>query len=86
MDPTLAFPPATPFTVHASAVLEVPVTIAAYCEEVPSVTLFAPSKSTVTTDAPWGVWDCDCAASATARLCEAVGLATLVAVIVTCED
>jgi hypothetical protein len=86
MNPTLAFPPATPFTLQASALSEVPVTIAAYCEEVPSVTLVAPSRSTVTTDAPVGVCDCDCAASATARLCEAVGLATLVAVIVTCED
>ena len=80
MIPTLAFPPATPFTLQASAVSEVPVTIAAYCEEVPSVTLVAPSRSTVTADAPVGVWDCDCAASATTRLCEAVGPATLVAI------
>jgi hypothetical protein len=84
MNPTLAFPPAAPFTLQVTALSEVPVTIAAYCEEVPSVTLVAPSRSTVTADAPVGALDC--AASATARLCEAVGLATLVAVIVTCED
>jgi hypothetical protein len=84
MNPTVAFPPATPFTLHSTAVSEVPVTIAAYCEEVPSVTLVAPFRSSVTTDAPAGAFGC--AASATARLCEAVGLATLVAVIVTPED
>jgi hypothetical protein len=84
INPAMALPPAAPFTLQFTAVLEVPVTVAAYCDVVPNVTLVGPFRSNVTADVPVGVFGW--VASATPRLCEAVGLATLVAVIVTCED
>jgi hypothetical protein len=64
--------------------LEVPVTLARYCAEVPSVTLVGPLRSSVTGDAPEGTFAG--AESATPRLCEELGLARLVAVIVTFDD
>jgi hypothetical protein len=84
MSPTAGLPPATPFTLQSTAVSAVPVTVAAYWAEVPSVTLVGPFRSSVT-----GVVSkeaLDGAESATPRLCEEAGLATLVAVIVTFED
>ena len=86
MEPTLAFPPATPFTLQVTALLELPVTIAAYCEEVPERDAGSSIQEHRHTDAPVDV------GTATARRvrqqdsCETVGLATLVAVIVTFED
>jgi hypothetical protein len=82
MEPTVVFPPATPFTLQVTAVFVLPVTVAMYCAEVASVTVVAPSRARVTgsSDVVFGV------ASATGRLFETVGVAALVAVIVTFGD
>jgi hypothetical protein len=48
MVPTVPFPPADPFTLHITPVFELPFTVAAYCDEVPSVTLVAPLRLSVT--------------------------------------
>jgi hypothetical protein len=83
MEPTAVFPPATPFTLQVTAVFALPVTVAMYCDVVPSVTLVAPTRvrTTGSSDVVFAG-----AASATGRLFETVGVAALVAVIVTCED
>jgi hypothetical protein len=84
IEPTVALPPATPFTLQVTSVFALPVTVAVYCDEVPSVTLDAPLSATVTGGACTGV--VGGTANATGRLCETEGLATLVAVIITFED
>ena len=78
--PTVPFPPADPFTLHITPVFELPVTVAAYCEDVPSVTVVAPLRESVTVGGGGG------ATSATIRLRETVLSAALVAVIVTFEE
>jgi hypothetical protein len=83
MVPSTAFPPTTPFTLQVTAVFVLPVTAAMYCDEVPSVTVVAPSMATVTGSS--GVVFAG-VASATGRLFETVGVAALVAVIVTFGD
>jgi hypothetical protein len=62
-----------------TAVFVLPFTVAAYCEDVPSVTVVMPLRARVTCGAFGG-------ASTTERLCETDGSAILVAVIVTFED
>jgi hypothetical protein len=59
-------------------VFELPVTVAAYCEDVPSVTVLAPLRESVTVGGG--------ATSATIRLRETVLSAALVAVMVTFEE
>ena len=79
MEPIDGFPPITPFTLHVTLVLVLPVIVAVYWDVVPSVTFAGPFNARVTgvlTVGGGGV------ASATGRLCETVGLATLVAVMV----
>ena len=83
IEPTVAFPPATPFTLQVTSVFVLPVTVAVYCDEVPSVTLDAPLRATITGGGTGVVGG---TANATGRLCETDGLATLVAVIITFED
>jgi hypothetical protein len=83
MKPYAVSPPTIPSTLHVTPVFELPVTVAAYCDEVPSVTLVAPLKVRVTVDPPPLLAG---AASVTARLCETDGSAMLVAVIVTFDD
>jgi hypothetical protein len=63
-------------------VFELPVTVAAYCEELPSVTLVAPLNVRVTVEPPALL----AAASVIARLCETDGSAALVAFMVTFDD
>jgi hypothetical protein len=79
------FPPATPFTLHVTPVFVLPVTTAVYCDDVPSVTVVGPSTASVTLD-PLSAGSGDGAASVTGRLFETVGLAALVAVMVTVAD
>jgi hypothetical protein len=62
--------------------LLVPVTVAMYCDVVPGATLVAPLSVNVTVGDVLGGG----VASATGRLCETEGLATLVAVIIIFED
>jgi hypothetical protein len=81
MEPTVEFPPATPFTLHLTCVLLLPETLAVYCALVPTVTLFAPLNDSVTLGGGGGG-----EISETERLCETVGSATLVALMVTAED
>jgi hypothetical protein len=45
IEPTVAFPPATPFTLQVTALSELPVTVAEYCDWAPSVTVVGPDKS-----------------------------------------
>ena len=86
MEPTVAFPLATPFTLQVTAVFELPVTVAEYCDTVPNVTLAGPLRTRVTAEPlPVPPGDCGGAVSSTARPSEAIGFATLVAVIVTFE-
>ncbi len=77
MKPYALLPPTTPSTLHVTPVFEFPLTLAAYCDDAPNVTLVAPLNVSVTGGAATG------AASATERFCETDGSATLVAVIVT---
>ena len=79
MDPAVRLPPTTPFTLQTTPVFELPVTVAAYCDEVPSVTLVAPVRLSVTRAGGGG----GAAAKATVRLCATVESAILVAMIVT---
>jgi hypothetical protein len=81
MEPTVRLPPATPFTLQITPVFEVPVTVAAYCDEFPSVTFVAPLKLSVTVRGGGGG-----AASVTSRLRETEGSAVLVAVMVIVEE
>lgn len=79
MEPNVPFPPWMPFTLQVTPVLLVPVTVALYGAVVPSVTLVAPLTVTLTVGGAGAV-------SVTARLCETVESARLVAVIVIFED
>jgi hypothetical protein len=83
MVPTEASPPFMPSTLQMTAVLVLPVTVAAYCDEAPSVTLVAPLNVTVTDEPSGGTGG---EVSVTTRLCETEGSAMLVAVIVTFGD
>jgi hypothetical protein len=86
MEPTVEFPPATPFTLQVTAVFELPVTVAEYGDTVPSVTLAGPLKTRLTEEpVPVPPGGCGGAVRRTARPSEARGFATLVAVIVTFE-
>jgi hypothetical protein len=78
--PTVPFPPADPFTLHITPVFELPVTVAAYCEDVPSVTVPAPLRERVTAGGGGGE------ASVTIRFRATVVSATLVAVMVTFKE
>jgi len=78
INPTVRFPPAIPFTLQVTPVFELPVTVAAYCDELPNVTEVAPLSVRVTVGG--GV------TSVTVRLRATEGSATLVAVIVTVKD
>ena len=69
-----------PSTLHLTPVFELPVTVAVYCDEVPSVILAAPLRVTATTGGGAG------AASVTVRLRATVESAMLVAVIVTFDE
>jgi hypothetical protein len=80
MVPTAAPPPWIPLTVQITPVFVLPVTIAAYFDEFPSITLAAPLRVTDTTGAG-GVGGG--AIRFTARLCDFEESATLAAVIVT---
>jgi hypothetical protein len=81
MMPTVWFPPATPFTLQVTPLFELPVTAAANCEDVPSVTVVAPLKLSVTIGGGGGG-----ATSVMVRLPPTAGSATLVAVIVIFEE
>jgi hypothetical protein len=82
MEPYAVSPPTIPSTLQVTPVFELPVTVAAYCAEVPSVTLVAPLNVRVTGDpAPLLA-----AASVIARLCETDGSTALVAVMVIFDD
>jgi hypothetical protein len=83
MEPTVAFPLAIPFTLQVTAVFALPVTVALYCDELPSVTVVAPSRVSATDPSAVVFGGM---ASATGRLFETVGEAALVAVIVTFGD
>jgi hypothetical protein len=74
-----------PSTLQVTFVSELPVTVATYCDEVPSVTVVAPLSANVTGVSPPLPPPVGGAASATARLCETLESATLVAVIVTSD-
>jgi hypothetical protein len=80
MVPTAAPPPWMPFTVQITPVFVLPVTVATYFDEFPSITLAAPLRLTDTTGAG-GVGGG--AIRLTARLCDLEESATLAAVIVT---
>jgi hypothetical protein len=82
MEPTVVFPPTTPFTLQVTSVFVLPVTVAAYCDDLPTMTLDGPLRTTVTVE-PLPPGTCGGAARSTASPCETVGSATLVAVIVT---
>jgi hypothetical protein len=60
-------------------VFVLPFTVAAYCDEVPSVTVVTPLRASVTVGVVGG-------SSTTRRVCATDGSATLVAMIVTFED
>jgi hypothetical protein len=72
-----------PSTLQVTPVFELPFTVAAYCEELPSVTLVGPLKVKVTVVPPPLLAG---AASVTARLWETDGSTALVTVIVTFDD
>jgi hypothetical protein len=73
-------PPVTPFTVQVTAVFELPVTLARYCEELPRFTLVAPVSMSVTVPPPGGG-----DVNVVTRLFATEVLATLVAVMVTVD-
>jgi hypothetical protein len=79
MRPSVWFPPTTPLTFHLTPVFELPLTTAAYCDEVPNVTVVAPVNVRVGGGGGG-------ATSITVRLCVTELSATLVAVIVTCDE
>jgi hypothetical protein len=79
MEPAVLSPPTTPFTLQMTAVFPLPFTVAAYCEEVPSVTVVRPLSANVTFGA-FGAF------RTTEILCATDGSALLVAVIATFED
>ena len=80
MEPQAAFPPTTPFTLHVTPVFELPLTTAAYCDEVPNLTALAPLNVIVMAGGGGGG-----ATSVTVRLRATEGSAALVAVIVTVD-
>lgn len=67
-----------PLTLHVTAVSEVPVTTAEYCEDAPSITVVAPERAMVT---GFGA-----AASVTARLLDTEESAALVALMAICDE
>lgn len=79
MVPMDASPPTIPSTLHVTAEMLVPVTVAAYCAEALRATLVAPLNVTVIFGGAGGV------VSVTERLCDTDASAWLVAVIVTFE-
>jgi hypothetical protein len=81
MKPSAVLPPLIPSTLHVMPVFELPVTVAVYCDEVPSTTLAAPFRVTVTVGGGGAG-----AASVTVRLRATVESAMLVAVIVTFDE
>jgi hypothetical protein len=81
MMPTVWFPPATPFTLQVTPLFELPVTVAAYCEDLPSVTVVAPLRLIVTIGGGGGG-----ETSVMVKLSATEGSATLVAVIVIFEE
>jgi hypothetical protein len=81
MEPTVRFPPTVPFTLQITPVFELPVTVAAYCDEFPREMLDAPVRVIVTVGGGGGG-----ATSETVRLRITEGSATVVAVIVTFEE
>jgi hypothetical protein len=86
MVPTVALPPAVPFTAQETPVLLVPVTAAEYWDDVPSVTLLAPEIAMVIVGVLPPLTVGGGVARATERLLDADGSAALVAVMVTLED
>jgi hypothetical protein len=78
INPRVRFPPTTPFTLHITPVFELPVTVAAYCDELPNVTVAAPLSVRVTVGGG--------GTSLSVRLLVTEESATLVAVIVTFKD
>ena len=85
--PTDALPPVMPFTLQITAVFELPVTVAEYCDAVPSVTLVAPVTTRFTAEpGPLPPEAGGGAVRSTARPSETDGSAMLVAAIVILED
>jgi hypothetical protein len=81
MEPRVRLPPTTPLTLHVTLVSELPVTVAEYRDDMPSVTLIAPLRVSVTVRGGGGG-----VVRVTARLSATDESAALVAVIVTCDD
>jgi hypothetical protein len=81
MRPSVWFPPTTPLTFHLTPVFELPVTVAAYCDEVPNVTVVAPLSVRLMVGGGGGG-----ATSMTVRLRATEGSATLTAAIVTVDE
>jgi hypothetical protein len=81
MEPMVWFPPTTPLTLQITPVFELPFTVAAYCDELPNVTVAVPVRVSVTVGGGG-----EGATRVTLRLRTAEGSATLVAVIVTFEE
>jgi hypothetical protein len=52
MEPVVLFPPATPFTLQVTVALELPVTVAEYCDWSPSITVPGPVRSIETESLP----------------------------------
>jgi hypothetical protein len=73
-----------PFTLHFTAVFALPLTVAAYCEELPRTTLVAPVRVRVTGPPPPG--GVGGVVRVMARDCATEGSARLVAVMVTFEE
>jgi hypothetical protein len=78
MEPTVWFPPTTPFTLQITPVFALPFTTAVYCDEFPKVTLVVPVRVSVTGGGG--------AASVTFRFRATEESAMLVALIVTVEE
>jgi hypothetical protein len=78
MEPMVELPPITPLTLHVTPVFEMPVTVAAYWLEVPSVTVVAPVRVSITFGGG--------ATSVTVRFRATEGSATLAALIVTFDE
>jgi hypothetical protein len=82
MEPTVWFPPTTPLTLQITPVFELPFTTAAYCDELPNVTVAAPVRVSVTVGGGGGGG----ATSVIVRLRATEGSAMLAAVIVTRDE
>ena len=70
-----------PSTLQVTPVFVLPVTVAAYCDDWPSVTLVDPLRVKVTVVGVFG-----CAVNVTVMLCDTDGSAALAALIVTLDD